>query len=198
MELSELKELIKGALENCALKLEEEPEIVLSEADLERLVSWSIMNGLGHRDYQMPKQGDFTVHTQVSHYADNRNCPDSRVDILLLTKEGMENATENTLKGFKYMQDSFALELKYFHSNDSISKIKTIWSDFSKRDYLDSNSWLYVVALIETDNDEDYSRKKDIIEAMKNDMVQQNADYQSNLDCYVMRKHIVDWSKFKI
>ena len=63
---------------------------------------------------------------------------------------------------------------------------------------MDSNSWLYVVALIETDNDEDYSRKKDIIEAMKDDMVQQNADYQSNLDCYVMRKHIVDWSKFKI
>jgi hypothetical protein len=197
MELTELKVLIREALDDCELKLKEEPEIVLSEADFERLVSWSIMNGLGHRDYQMPRPGDFTVHTQVSHYVDNRNCPDARVDILLLTKEGMKDASGNVLKEYKYLQDSFALELKCFHANDSMSKIKTIWSDFCKREYLDSNSWLYVVALIESDNDEDYSKKKAIIDAMNDDMLKQNPDYQRNLYHYVMRKHKVDWSKFK-
>lgn len=197
MELTELKNLIKGALADCEHKLQEEPEIVLSEADFERLVSWSIMNKLEHRDYQMPKPGDFTVHTQISHYVDNRNCPDARVDILLLTKEGMNEANGNELKGFKYIEDSFALELKYFHANASISKIKTIWSDFCKRDYLDSNSWLYVVALIETNNDEDYLKKKEIIDAMKEDMVKLNSNYQENLDNYVMRKPVVDWSRFK-
>ena len=197
MELSDLKDIIKCALDDCQHKLKEEPEIVLSEADFERLVCWSIMNRLGHRDYQMPKPGDFTVHTQVSHYTDNRSCPDARVDILLLTKEGMKEATGNELKGYKYIDDSFALELKYFHANDRMSKIKTIWADYSKRDYLDSNSWLYVVALLESDNDDDYEIKKNLIEAMKDEMNNQCSGYKDRLFCHVLRKNKVDWSRFE-
>lgn len=196
MELQDLKDLIKKALMDCEAKLKEEPEIVLSEADFERLVCWSIMNHLGHKDYQKPNSGDYTVHTQVSHYMDDDKKPDYRVDILLLTKEGMKDAKENNLKGYKYMADSFALELKYFHACDSISKIKRTECDFCKRKYLDSNSWLYVVALIESDNEDDYSDKKAIIDAMKDNMVKYNQDFQNNLFHYVMRKKTVDWSQF--
>ena len=109
----------------------------------------------------------------------------------------MKNATCNELKGYKYIADSFALELKYFHANDSISKIKTIWSDYSKRDYLDSNSWLYVVALLESDDDDDYKKKKGLIEAMKDEMNNQCPDYNDRLFCHVLRKDKVDWSKFE-
>ena len=154
MELSDLKEKIKSALGDCELKLQEEPEIVLSEADLERLVCWALMEKLGHKDYTMPQKGDFTVHTQVSHYFDGIPRPQYRVDILLLTKEGMENARNQ--KEFIYRNDSFALELKYFHGNDTLSRIKEIKCDFCKRNFLDQNSWLYVVALIEEDDDDTY------------------------------------------
>ena len=191
MELSELKNLIEASLHDCELKLEQEPEIVLSEADFERLVCWSIMNRLGHNDYQMPRPGDFTIHTQVSHYFDGIPRPQYRVDILLLTKEGMENASNQ--KEFIYRNDSFALELKYFHGNDTLSRIKEIKCDFCKRYFLDQNSWLYVVALIEEDDDDIYDRKKGIIDSIG----YEEENGKDNLFHYVVRKRKVDWSKFK-
>lgn len=196
MELSELKNLIEGSLHDCELKLEQEPEIVLSEADFERLVCWSIMNRLGHNDYRMPRPGDYTVHTQVSHYMDDENRPDYRVDILLLTKEGMSDAKGNQQKGYKYLADSFALELKYYHAKDPISKIKRIKCDFCKRDDLDMNSWLYVVALVESESENDYLNKKTIIDGIKDEIVNKNHDYQKNLFHYVMNKKKVEWKHF--
>jgi len=191
MELSELKNLIEASLHDCEPKLEQEPEIVLSEADFERLVCWSIMNRLGHNDYQMPRPGDFTIHTQVSHYFDGIPRPQYRVDILLLTKEGMENASNQ--KEFIYRNDSFALELKYFHGNDTLSRIMEIKCDFCKRYFLDQNSWLYVVALIEEDDDDIYDRKKGIIDSIG----YEEENGKDNLFHYVVRKRKVDWSKFK-
>ena len=191
MELSELKNLIEASLHDCEPKLEQEPEIVLSEADFERLVCWSIMNRLGHNDYQMPRPGDFTIHTQVSHYFDGIPRPQYRVDILLLTIEGIENASNQ--KEFIYRNDSFALELKYFHGNDTLSRIKEIKCDFCKRYFLDQNSWLYVVALIEEDDDDIYDRKKGIIDSIG----YEEENGKDNLFHYVVRKRKVDWSKFK-
>ncbi|MBQ9655823.1 MAG: hypothetical protein IJV38_07345 [Prevotella sp.] len=186
-----MKNLIEASLHDCEPKLEQEPEIVLSEADFERLVCWSIMNRLGHNDYQMPRPGDFTIHTQVSHYFDGIPRPQYRVDILLLTKEGMENASNQ--KEFIYRNDSFALELKYFHGNDTLSRIKEIKCDFCKRYFLDQNSWLYVVALIEEDDDDIYDRKKGIIDSIG----YEEENGKDNLFHYVVRKRKVDWSKFK-
>lgn len=186
-----MKNLIEGSLHDCELKLEQEPEIVLSEADFERLVCWSIMNRLGHNDYRKPRPGDFTIHTQVSHYFDGIPRPQYRVDILLLTKEGMENASNQ--KEFIYRNDSFALELKYFHGNDTLSRIKEIKCDFCKRYLLDQNSWLYVVALIEEDDDDIYDRKKGIIDSIG----YEEENGKDNLFHYVVRKRKVDWSKFK-
>lgn len=192
MELSGLKSLIEDSLHICESKLEIEPEIVLSEADFERLVCWALMEKLGHRNYSMPQKGDFTVHTQVSHYFEEGNRgPEYRVDILLLTKEGMENAKHQ--KEYKYVKDSFALELKYFHSNDSHNKIKRIKCDFCKRGELEQNSWLYVVALIEEDDDETYKIKKGLIDFVGNE----EEKGKDNLFHYVMRKKKVNWDKFK-
>ena len=191
MELSDLKDLIERALGDCERRLREEPEIVLSEADFERLVCWSLMKKLGHSNYTMPQKGDFTVHTQVSHYFDGIPRPQYRVDILLLTKEGMENASNQ--KEFIYRNDSFALELKYFHGNDTLSRIKEIKCDFCKRYFLDQNSWLYVVALIEEDDYYIYDRKKGIIDSIG----YEEENGKDNLFHYVVRKRKVDWSKFK-
>lgn len=190
IELSDLKVLIEDSLHYCESKLEQEPEIVLSEADFERLVCWALMEKLGHRDYSSPQKGDFTVHTQVSHYFDGIPRPLYKVDILLLTKEGMENAS--TKKEFIYSQDSFALELKYFRANDPLSRIKEIECDFCKRKYLDQNSWLYVVALIEENNDIEYQSKWNLINTIGNE-AEAN---RNNLFHHIMRKKEVDWRKY--
>ena len=64
MELKDLKVLIDSALEACQRKLNKQPEIVLSETDLERLVSWSILKMLGQNNYKKPQLSDLNVHTE--------------------------------------------------------------------------------------------------------------------------------------
>ena len=161
MELSELKENIDKALRLCQRKLNKQPTIVLSESDFERLVSWSIMKELNQNNYKKHLLTDYTVHTQITHYKTGEIKHNRRPDILLLTEEGMKNA--DTLKGFIYNGDSFALELKYIRNNDTnfLDKIK---ADFRKRKEIYDKSWLYVVVLVEYDKINDYNGKKDKIE----------------------------------
>ena len=52
MTLRELKNIIIIALRESQKIIDEQPKVVLSEADLERLVSWCIMNELGLKDYK--------------------------------------------------------------------------------------------------------------------------------------------------
>lgn len=181
MELTELRKVIDNALQECEEKLEEQPEIVLSESDFERLVAWSLMKQLGHSDYKEPQPNEFTVHTQVSHYL-NDSKPNRRVDILLLTEEGRKKA--KTHKEYKYYGDSFALELKYIRKNDSINGVRY---DICKRFDLDSDSWLYVVALIDTNNDDEFLRKEQEIEGMKDRFVGRHPEYANKLFCKAIR-----------
>ena len=181
MELSNLKTLIEEALKDSENIISSDPYVVLSEADLERLVSWCIQNKLNQGEYQKPSPSDFTVHTQISHYLEGHNRPNRRVDILLLTEEGIKKWPKN--KGFKYIGDSFAIELKYYHAKESIDDIRC---DFCKRRELDDNSWLFVVALIDA-NDE-FNNKKESILAMKKELIEKHPEYNKNLFCYVMKK----------
>ena len=58
------------------------------------------------------------------------------------------------------------------------------------------NSWLYVVVLVESENENDYLEKKTIIDNLKDEMVNKNHDYESNLFHYVMNKKKVEWKQF--
>ena len=131
--------------------------------------------------YQKPDPKDFTVHTQISHYLEGHSRPNRRVDILLLTEEGIKKWPNN--KGFKYIDDSFAIELKYYHAKESIDDIRC---DFCKRRELDGNSWLYVVALI--DSHKEYEEKKEAIYNMKSELIYEHPEYKDNLFCFVMEK----------
>ena len=183
MVLSELEKLIGSALKDCETIITNDPYVVLSEADLEKLVSWCIQNRLNQGQYQNPSPKDFTVHTQISHYLEGHNRPNRRVDILLLTEEGIKKWPNN--KGFKYIDDSFAIELKYYHAKESIDDIRC---DFCKRRELEKNSWLYVVALI--DSNEEFSNKKEAIYAMKDELIEKYPEYENTLFCYVMMKPV--------
>ena len=188
MKLSELKEIIDKALKRCQRKLEEQPTIVLSESDFEKLVTWSIMKQLKQDNYKKHLSTEFTVHTQITHYKDGVIKHNRRPDILLLTEEGLKNA--DTPKGFIYREDSFAIELKYIRLGDN-DFLKKIRGDLNKRNEIYSKSWLYVVVLIESDKDDEYCDIKDEIEkeASKRRL------YKRSLFCLVMKKQKVDYDK---
>lgn len=193
MELPELKVIIYKALKRCQRKLKEQPAIVLTEADFERLVSWSIMKELNQNNYKKVLPSDFTVHSQITHHKGGEFSHNRRPDLLLLTEEGMSNA--NTSKGFIYEGNSFAIELKYIRLNDSDYANK-IRKDFNKRKEIYANSWLYVVVLIETDENTDYKAMKNRIEKMRTKMVHDNEVFEESLHCYVLKKRKVVYDTF--
>ena len=102
---------------------------------------------------------------------------------MLLTEEGIKKWPNN--KGFKYIDDSFAIELKYYHAKESIDDIRC---DFCKRRELDNNSWLYIVALIDS-NEEYYDKEKNIY-AMRDELINKYPEYEKNLFCHVMKKPV--------
>ena len=189
MTLRELKKIIVIALRESQKIIDEQPKVVLSEADLERLVSWCIMNELGLKDYKKPDSSDFSVHTQISHYTDGEIKPNKRPDILLLTEKGMKNATKR--KGFEYRDSSFTIELKYLHSDDSVERVN---EDFEKRKELYNMTWQYVVVLIESENDESYKHKAKLIRDKKNKFIIDNPQYKNKLFHFTLHRKKVEFT----
>ena len=168
MKLLELKKLINGALDECQSIILANRNAVLSESDFERLLSTCITKAIND-DIRNPH--DFSVHAQVSHYFDveGKTDVDRRVDILLLKESELTPYINN--KRFKYSGESIAFELKYLHETDSVSKVKC---DFCKWDDLKNESSLYVIVLIDTRSDGDYSKKEEKIKSMFKDQIGDN------------------------
>ena len=180
MELEDLKKLIDDAATDCQGKINENPVIVLSEGDFERRLSSCIEDRLS-----LNNNDEYGVHTQISHYFDGYVHPNRRVDILLL-KEG-EIYPHVNHKEFIYDKDSFAIEVKYLHRKDSVLKVM---DDFSKRGELESNSWLYVITLLDSDDEKTYKKRKEKIEGMRELLIEHNKEYDKNLFCKVLKKEI--------
>jgi hypothetical protein len=180
MELRDLKVLIDDAIDDCQVKINENPKVVLSEGDFERLLSFCIENIL-----EQQNNNEFGVHTQISHYFDTHAHLDRRVDILLLKENEIYPHVNH--KEFYYNKDSFAIELKYLHRKDSVMRVL---DDFRKRGELGSNSWLYVIVLLDSSNDKIYAKRKGKIEEMKKIMIDYNKKFEKNLFCKVMKKEI--------
>ena len=189
MKLAELKECIDRSIEECQRIIYTHPLAVLSEADFERLLSSQISIRIGEDINQIPNPDDFSVHNQISHYfeKDGKARIDSRVDVLILKeKELKENGINH--KEFRYDKDSFVLELKYLHNNDSVQKVEC---DFCKWKYLKKESWMYIVVLIDSFNDKDFKEKETQIMEMREKALNENRETENNnLFCAVIRKEI--------
>ena len=185
MDLNELKVVIDSAIYSCQELICKNPNIVLSEGDLEKLLCNCISEVI---NYNPIKPDDsFSVHTQISHYMDGKKHSDMRVDILLLQESKLRNCTK--AKGYKYYDDSFALELKYLHEKDDIRKVRC---DFCKRHDLDSNSWLYVVVLLDVveEKADRFEEKKRQIEQYANELYEMKAGYDKNLFFKILKKEL--------
>ncbi len=133
---------------------------------------------------------DFSVHTQLSHYLDDKKHSDIRPDIILLKESKIKELlrTDITRKSFKYDGPSIAIELKYFHSKDDITKIV---HDFEKwRGKLNDYTYLFVVALIDVSSrsrrNTFENRKARILQTF-NRMITENK-YENYLFCKVLKK----------
>ena len=184
MNLQDLKGLIDFAIDDCQSIISANSNVVLSESDFERLLSNCISKAINDNI----TLNNFSVHTQVSHYfnEEGKTDVDRRVDILLLKESELTPYINH--KKFKYSGESIAFELKYLHENDSVSKVKC---DFCKWDDLKNESSLYIVVLIDTRNDKDYSEKEDIIRLMWEERIDSNNNNAPNGLYYkVLRKNI--------
>lgn len=184
MELEELKTMVDSALDKCQELINANTNVVLSEGDLERLLCKCISDEI-HEDIQRPH--DFSVHSQISHYfeEDGKNVVDYRVDILLLIESKLDAFLNH--KEFKYEGDSLAIELKYLHRNDNIDRVKC---DFCKWGSLRNDSWMYVVVLIDSFNDEDFTLKENGIKTMYNEECQKHNEHDEHLYYRVLKKKI--------
>lgn len=180
MELRDLKELIDEAIDDCQLKINENPKAVLSEGDFERLLSFCIESKLNQQI-----NCEFGVHSQISHYFDKHTHPERRVDILLLKENEIYPHVNH--KEFFYNKESFAIELKYLHKKDSVLRVM---EDYRKRGELEPKSWLYVITLLDSNNDKIYEKRKGKIEEMRQIIVSRYKKYEKNLFCKVLKKEI--------
>lgn len=184
MELEEIQKHVESALKKCQDIIYTNKNVVLSEGDLERLVCRFISNDI-NEDICNPS--DFSVHSQVSHYYEKDGKPsnDYRVDVLLLKESGLQGKINH--KEFKYEGDSLAIELKYLHKNDSLSKVKC---DFCKWRFLKEDSWMYVVVLIDGKNEQEIDKKEEKIASMWKETNENNTNNSNKLFYFILRKII--------
>lgn len=185
MEMDELESHVRNALEVCQRIITEHPNVVLSEADFEQLLCRCISNEIKEEKEKIPTAGNFSVHTQISHYIHKNGKYEvgERVDILILDESKLEYCREH--KKEKYYGDSIAFELKYLHIGDSANLVK---KDFKKWDNIKDDSSLYLVVLLEARSEKSYQKKKEKIEILekKYDEVKHNG--QNHLFCSIMEK----------
>ena len=191
MELSDLKQLISRAIDECQSIIEGNPNVVLSEADFERLLANCISEAI-NKETKNQQEDVFSVHTQISHYVDGKVHPDVRPDILLLIERMLQSSIDNYIphKKEKYDGPSIAIELKYLHIGDSTSIVEKDFEKWKKK--LDDKTWLYVVVLLDTPR---HPRKKGYFEDKEakililcNAMKEEHRDYNNKVECKVLKK----------
>ena len=185
MEVNELIPKIEGALDNCQSIIDSHPNVVLSEADFERLLCRCISSQLNERIEQKAQPQEFSVHTQISHYfqENGKTKVKDRVDILIIDENEMEKCKVH--KGGHYHGISVALELKYIRIVDSVTIVR---EDFEKWDRLKEDSTLFVVALIDCKDNAEYDKKKFRLEKLANTEFPDRHHGQNNLYCRCLKK----------
>ena len=89
MDLPELTTLVDIAIRDCEQIIKQNPLAVLSEGDLEKLLSECISRRIGYVA-ERPTPNSFAVYTQISHYDNVKDEKDAEVDILLMKPEKIE------------------------------------------------------------------------------------------------------------
>lgn len=150
MTLQNLKGLIDYAIDDCQWIILQNPKAVLSEGDFERLLSDCISKRIGYMAVH-PNPNEYAVYSQISHYNNEENVLDARVDLLLMIPAKIENSLDH-FKRFVYKsKESVAIELKYRH-DDNKTDVDAAKEDIDKYVRYKDDSLYYTIILFDNKN----------------------------------------------
>ncbi len=158
MGIRELKRLIDNAIDECQRIIEANPKAVLSEGDFERIMANCISEQIGYVPGELVHDA-YAVYTQISHYDNETDAINARVDILIMKPDKIIESGDIN-KGFFYKsKDSIAIELKYRH-DDNRGCVTEATKDIDKFvKYKDDSHYYAIILLDKNDNTTDHKRK---------------------------------------
>ena len=214
LKISELDPYIQEAFSKCQIEIDNNPNQIFSEADFERLLARILEEKLSGSNW--------SVHTQLANYYDEDTGDDEtiykekrdkaklkttkqetaklkttkrkykRPDIALLKHECFKYDRKKAI--YVYKSSSIVFELKYRHNLKKTDK--GIKDDFKKAPIIGARSKLYVVVLADTENNDDFEKKKGYLEGIKESAVSLDSlnENQKNkckkTKCFLIEKRI--------
>lgn len=190
MTLRNLKRLIDYAIDDCQWIVQQNPKAILSEGDFERILSECISKRIGY-SVKSPNQEEFAVFSQVSHYNNEKNEVNARVDILLAKPADIKPCW-GLNKKFKiyYSAESFAIELKYRHDNNR-GCVTAAKNDIKKFSKYKEDSYYYSIVLLDK-NENTREHEKEIQKYYKKKKTELGKDYENKFFCKVLVKEPVE------
>ena len=185
MSLQELKKNIDLAIDDCQHVIEKNPKAVLSEGDLERLLSFCISRRIGYVP-ENPAPDAFAVYSQISHYDNEEEVLDARVDLLLMKPNDVKECCDHYKRFIYRAAESFAIELKYLHADNAgaVNKAKEDIDKYVR--YKDDSHYYAVILLDENDKTDEY--EQDILSYHKKKI--EELDGNDKSFCRVLRKKV--------
>ena len=186
MDLSELKELIDHAIGDCQWIIQQNPKADLSEGDFERLLADCISKRIGY-NIVSPDPKEFAVFSQLSHYNNEKNEVNARVDILLAKPSDIEPCWDLNKKFKIYKSaESFAIELKYRHDNNR-GCVTAAKNDIKKYSKYKDDSFYYSIVLLDK-NENTREHEKEILKYYKKKKIELGMSYGNKFFCKVLVK----------
>ena len=190
MNLQELKHLIDYAIDDCQLIIQRNPMSVLSEGDFEKILSNCISKRIGYVAIN-PIPTEFAVYSQISHYNNENDLLDARVDLVLMKPALIDSEAiiVNHNKRFVYKsKESFAIELKYRH-DDKKNDVDAAKDDIEKYVKYKDDSYYYAIILMDK-KDNTIKCEEDILDFYEEKKNEYGNDCINKFFCKVLYKEI--------
>lgn len=185
MTLRELKRLIDYAIDDCQWIILQNPKAVLSEGDFERLLSECISKRIGYIPGK-PNPDKFAVYSQISHYDNEDDALNARVDLLLMKPSKIKKSQDHNKRFIYKSKESIAIELKYRH-DDNRGCVTAAISDIDKFVKYREDSCYYSIILLDKSQNIEVL-KEEILDYYESKKTELSRDYLNKLFCKVLVK----------
>ena len=185
MSLQEVKQLIDYAIDDSQWIILQNPKAILSEGDFERLLSDCISKRIGYMAVN-PNPNEYAVYSQISHYDNEENVLDARVDLLLMIPAKIQESLDHYKRFVYKSKKSFAIELKYRH-DDKKGDIDAAKEDIEKYVKYKDDSYYYAIILLDKKENTD-NCEKEILDYFEEKKREYGNDCQNKFFCRILVK----------